>query len=213
MPGAGHPGLAGLCAAVHGHRPACHDAMVSSPGAYNRIIKVIEAALLIQSKVLVIYCLNAVNYRSLPEGIDCFIRMGVKHFTILFPCLHGMLRPAGGSGQAQISMTESAPYVGLAVEQLKEKSLEPPRLNHFLPCLVKDGQSLMEDVGLKTFRGRKTPGALELCGDSKVKLEACNECSLKSECPGVDISYLRLHGDTGIMPIRIQHNLHGNGAV
>ncbi|HNW44789.1 MAG TPA: radical SAM protein [Elusimicrobiales bacterium] len=130
-----------------------------------------------------VYALHKGNAAGLPAALDWAAAGGLAEFMVLQPCLGDPALMARIGGARNVLPVAAA--LGLIAPLRPGKGKIRLTLNH-LPVCSK------EHSGVKKYWAQSE--IQDICGDRKIKTDACLNCIGGEDCGGLDVSYIKRFG-------------------
>jgi uncharacterized Fe-S cluster-containing radical SAM superfamily protein len=188
---------------VHTHEPAAYDALVRSPGAYERMLLGLDAVLATGSPLVVDLILKADTYSKLPEAVVWLHARGVRAVDLWFVSLTDGNADNIGSlpRMSEVVPVMARAFAAARAQAMTLRSLHVPR------CLLGPDHPHAFDPGAARVRVL-TPDACFDLRDSRlagqVQVPACRGCEFEAVCPGLRTDYLAVFGDGEVAAARGQ---------
>ncbi len=188
---------------VHTHERAAYDALVRSPGAYERMVLGLDAVLATGVPLVVDVILKADTYRKLPAALAWLHARGVRAVDLWYVSL------TDGNADKLESLPRMRDVVpvmtsGFAFARAQAMTL---RSLHVPRCLLGPDHAHAFDPGAARVRVL-TPDAIFDLRDSRlagqVQVPACRGCEFAAFCPGLRPDYLAVFGDEEVAAARGQ---------
>ncbi|HEY3356933.1 MAG TPA: radical SAM protein [Polyangia bacterium] len=219
-------GLTRCTISLHSHRANLEDRLTGVAGAFELKTQAVRNLVALRREGLLAdnVSINALllrdTYRHLPEMIRAFRRLGVDDVRLNAARVDGravddpsLVPPYRELTPALLGVVEENErrwHQSLSFGDLPPCALPwPLRANEALRrAYVGEHRDLVTDVSLYSASTQETPGPARFnyqdlkLNDLKVHLPRCAPCRLRGVCEGVWRSYLELHGDGDIRPVR-----------
>ncbi|MEK6606046.1 MAG: radical SAM protein [Myxococcota bacterium] len=210
----------------HAHTRKLEHVITKVPNAFDRKVKAIENLLALKREgrlpdnVSVNPVINSINFRHLPGMVRFFARLGLDDVRFNFIRNHGN---AEDDGSLCPTFTDLRPYLERIVEENEAKhritvtfgelpycampwALHTNRelfrryvgeLHDYITDVAIFASPRQPDDGLYRFNWQDSKR-----NDLKMKVDACQTCRYLEPCEGVWRTYVDLHGDREIRPVR-----------
>jgi MoaA/NifB/PqqE/SkfB family radical SAM enzyme len=189
-----------ILVSLHSHLPEVHNRLVQNPNSYKEVMETISF-LQANNKTVIINCVcTAENYKTLPGFVE-------KIFSD-FPGLSGLqilsLKYAGRALENKavgVNFGEVTPYLNLVDKICREKGLKVV-LRDFPLCLAPRGITAPRYPQNYIGYTKNQEYFIEsVVTKGKTYPVKCKGCSLMTQCPGVDINYIRINGTEELNPL------------
>jgi MoaA/NifB/PqqE/SkfB family radical SAM enzyme len=193
--------------AIHGHIPAMHDYLTSTPGSFAQTVKAITNLTKLNVPVYSNTVITQSNYRQLPEIARLLVYLGVKQFQLAF--VHAL-------GSAAENFNSIVPRMSLVIPYIKEA----------LTIGINAGITVMTEAIPSCMLGSYNRFIAERCipstkiyefpdeiidfdklrpGLAKTKAENCKNCIYYARCEGTWIEYPAFFGWNEFVPVKGTH--------
>lgn len=147
------------------------------------------------SRVRLFHVISRHNYRSLPEFAGWVAKRARGIGFVNFTFMRNIGRSAEGGGSLLPTYTEAAPYLKIALAELKRNGVRAVVQNVPL-CLLGSFAGFCFEL----HRWRQGLPVLAEEDPPKIKAAACRRCALEPACCGARPDYLRVHGRGELAP-------------
>lgn len=194
-------GVETFCISVQGPNAKLHDYVLGVDGAFDAVIKACEHIKRVGKTLVTPTCIQAANYKYLPQTVDLLISIGSKH------CLPTFIEPNGSALKNFRSVvptySEVMPYLAEAIEILKNSDVSW-NLHGFPMCLIKGYEARSLDL----FRVNHRIAGTEIDDYNDYEKEKfrmrdnkCQKCILYSVCGGPWANYVKIYGSDELEPV------------
>lgn len=198
-------GLTRVSVSVHSHLPRVHDRLVCREGAFERVLRALENLRDAGCARRIAVVINGGNVADLSAFARFFWDLGVRELQFIFPLHTGDFLNHVDSMQVSLSRASSA--VRRAIETLERRGCSRlPIVHNVPPCFLGGLASQSGDWGDVGMRVLKPDGVER--SDSpdrplyrKVHVAACERCSVRTRCVGLDPGYLARWGEGEVSPL------------
>jgi len=197
---------------IHSHKAKIHDFLTRVPGSFGNILKAIENLQRLKVRIEINTIVNKVNYRSYPQFINFFTKMGIGSFVIIYPLYTGrMIQQWRKIG---VSIKESIPYIKRALDLVDALELDKGIVLNIPPCSLPGYENKIAE--LNPFNTKV--GAPDITIESvdynrikaKTKFKSCLKCIYFENCEGIWNDYLKFFGDEEFRPVSFRNEKRKN---
>lgn len=186
-------GLTNVVISLHAHKDEVLQEITSAPNTVPKIMRGIDNLHAAGLKMSVTHVINPYNYMHLPDFVRCLAEEHhVKRFCFIFatPMAAPMARK-----ELIVRFSDAAPYLMEALDYCIEHGLivDGPALKCGVPhCILRGEPKYIVDAVPIPDANRT---------DDWMRVPACGECTLKTQCYGVRRLYVWLYGIEEFKPV------------
>lgn len=201
------------CIALHAPCAEIHDAVTGRPGSFAETVQGITNLLSLGQTVTGKVVLSRLNYRVLPDTVQLFLNLGVRHVSIAFP--HALGRARKMWDEVVPRYRDVVPYVHRALDVLSAAGATADA-ETFMYCHMEGyehfiseiGQQLEEYVELHQYGHGEAENWSVTRWRIKRKFPQCRRCRFDPVCEGPWMEYAEHFGGEEFHPRlgeRVQH--------
>jgi len=201
-------GVSEIVFSLHGHQSKIHDFLTKSPGSFNQLIRGIENLKKLKfNRIGANIVINKKNYIYLSDIAKILYNYQIERAEFIYVIaedknLFKKLVPL---------ISKSAPYISKVLSEgniygFNWNLLNPPMGCYFSKYFnfnIKYGDSRDDKLLLPTRQGKLYYRLSKKKIINYIKIDKCNECSMRNKCLGIWQSYLKYYGGEEVKPIKI----------
>ena len=188
---------------LHGPDAEVHDALTDSPGSFDEAVQGIRNLKDLGQIVQTLTVITSANYRHLSATGEMLCGLGVDIIDFAGLCPHGLAEVNWNEGR--VAYTEMMSYVHDAVRTVLAADRNVV-LEGFPFCVVQPYEHLCWEYPKARqerllYQGRLIPDYDACLNTSKVHVDACASCAVRSVCGGVYLGYASTFGTRELAPL------------
>jgi MoaA/NifB/PqqE/SkfB family radical SAM enzyme len=189
---------------IHGLEEA-HDALTRVTGSFKQAVQGMRNIRELGKDVITDTVATKLNYKELPAIIDFLINFGSSVCQIDF------VIPSGNAWKYKEKVipkfTDCVPYIHKTIDHAKKKGEDKKVIVMGVPyCFMKGYETYMNEPKIPQIKitspheQHKTDDYNMHRVEGKIKPDSCTKCEHFGKCEGVWENYIKLHGDSEILP-------------
>ncbi len=192
-------GLAEVFVSLHSHKKEVHDRL-SQAQAFEQTIQGIRNLRSAGVDVILSVVVNKMNFEELNEIVGLADDMGVDRIKFASLVINGAALSNKNLLVEKISRCAEASV--RACEEAEKRGIKAG-VEGFSLCLISGRSDLCDDLFSNNIRFMSEPFESEFYSTDygpRIKPDRCKECRRAEECFGIDEEYLKLFGDSELLP-------------